>query len=183
MPTRLPPCGDDSHLPDPSPGAPVGRRAWSRRWLWSVLTRGVASGGIQVSPRSGIIDLAQSRADSDPLVIDGYPESFRWVIGHAGQPLGELVPRRLFGASMSYGWAVPIQDVAARDIAAGDVVRVDDPQAQRVERAVHDDCWVGAGADRAGRRDRSDVPAPRPGLADDGRVVAPRRDRLFRLCA
>jgi hypothetical protein len=34
---------------------------------------------------------------------------------------------------------VPIQDVAARDIAAGDVVRLDDPQAQRVERAVHVD--------------------------------------------
>jgi hypothetical protein len=43
------------------------------------------------------------------------------------------------GASTSYGWAVPIQDVAARDIAAGDVVRLDDPQAQRVERAVHVD--------------------------------------------
>jgi hypothetical protein len=63
----------------------------------------------------------------------------RWVIGHGEQPLGESVPRRPFGASTSYGWAVPIQDVAARDIAAGDVVRLDDPQAQRVERAVHVD--------------------------------------------
>jgi hypothetical protein len=34
---------------------------------------------------------------------------------------------------------VPIQDVAAHDIAAGAVVRLDDPQAQRVERAVHID--------------------------------------------
>jgi hypothetical protein len=34
---------------------------------------------------------------------------------------------------------VPVQDVAARDIAAGDVVRLDDPQAHRVERAVHVD--------------------------------------------
>jgi hypothetical protein len=34
---------------------------------------------------------------------------------------------------------VPIQDVAAGDIAAGDVVRLDDPQAQRVQRAVHVD--------------------------------------------
>jgi hypothetical protein len=34
---------------------------------------------------------------------------------------------------------VPIRDVAARDIAAGDVVRLDDPQAQRVEGAVHVD--------------------------------------------
>jgi hypothetical protein len=34
---------------------------------------------------------------------------------------------------------VPIKDVAARDIAAGDVVRLDDPQAQRVEDAVHVD--------------------------------------------
>jgi hypothetical protein len=37
---------------------------------------------------------------------------------------------------------VPIEDVAARDIAAGDVVRLDDPQAQRVERAVHVDGQV-----------------------------------------
>ena len=34
---------------------------------------------------------------------------------------------------------MPIEDVAAREIAAGDVVRLDDPQAQRVERAVHVD--------------------------------------------
>jgi hypothetical protein len=66
-------------------------------------------------------------------------ERCRWVIGHAEQPLGELVPRRPLGASTSYRWAVPIQDVAARDIAAGDMVRLDDPQAQRVERAVHVD--------------------------------------------
>jgi hypothetical protein len=39
----------------------------------------------------------------------------------------------------SYGWAVPIQDVAACDIAAGDVARPDDPHAQRAERAVHVD--------------------------------------------
>ncbi|HEY3089508.1 MAG TPA: hypothetical protein VGJ59_15785 [Jatrophihabitantaceae bacterium] len=32
-----------------------------------------------------------------------------------------------------------IVDVAARDIGAGDVVRVDDPQVQRVERVVHVD--------------------------------------------
>jgi hypothetical protein len=34
---------------------------------------------------------------------------------------------------------VPVEDVAARDIGAGDVVRLDDPQAQWVERAVHVD--------------------------------------------
>jgi hypothetical protein len=34
---------------------------------------------------------------------------------------------------------VPIQDVAAHEIAAGDVVRLDDPEAQRVERAAHVD--------------------------------------------
>ena len=34
---------------------------------------------------------------------------------------------------------MPIEDVAARDIAAGDVVRLDGPQAQLVERAVHVD--------------------------------------------
>jgi hypothetical protein len=54
-------------------------------------------------------------------------ERSRWVIGYAEQPLAELVPRRPLGASRSYGWAVPIQDVAAREIAAGDVVRLDDP--------------------------------------------------------
>jgi hypothetical protein len=43
------------------------------------------------------------------------------------------------GAVTSCGWAVPIHDVAACDIAAGDVVRLDDPQAQRVKRAVHFD--------------------------------------------
>jgi hypothetical protein len=37
---------------------------------------------------------------------------------------------------------VPIQSLAARDIAAGDVVRLDDPQAQRLQRAVHVDGWV-----------------------------------------
>jgi hypothetical protein len=31
------------------------------------------------------------------------------------------------------------EDVAAREIAAGDVLRLDDPQAQRVWRAVHVD--------------------------------------------
>jgi hypothetical protein len=70
---------------------------------------------------------------------DRIPERCRWVIGHAEHPLGELVPRRPFGASTSYRWAVPMQGVAARDIAAGDVVRLDDPQAQRVARAVHVD--------------------------------------------
>jgi len=34
---------------------------------------------------------------------------------------------------------VPIEDVAAHEIAAGDVVRLDDPQAQRVEHAMHVD--------------------------------------------
>jgi len=53
--------------------------------------------------------------------------------------VGELVLRRPFGASASYGRHVPIEDVAARDIVAGDVVRLDDRQAQRVERAVHVD--------------------------------------------
>jgi SAF domain-containing protein len=37
---------------------------------------------------------------------------------------------------------VPIQDVATRDISAGDVVRLDDLQAQRVARAVHVDARV-----------------------------------------
>lgn len=66
-------------------------------------------------------------------------ERCRWVISQAVQPLGELVPRMPLGAATPYGWAVPIHDVAACDIAAGDVVRLDDPQAQRVKRAVHVD--------------------------------------------
>jgi hypothetical protein len=70
---------------------------------------------------------------------DRIPERCRWVIGHAEHPLGELVRRRPFGASTSYRWVMPMQGVAARDIAAGDVVRLDDPQAQRVARAVHVD--------------------------------------------
>jgi len=40
-------------------------------------------------------------------------------------------------SAASYGRHVPIQDVAAAEIAVGDVVRLDEPQAQRVERAVH----------------------------------------------
>jgi hypothetical protein len=37
---------------------------------------------------------------------------------------------------------VPIEDVAAGDVASDDVVRLDDPQAQLVERAVHVDARV-----------------------------------------
>jgi hypothetical protein len=59
----------------------------------------------------------------------------RWRVGHAQQPLRS---RSYAGNSAAaYGGHVPIEDVAAREIAAGDVVRLDDPQAQRVERAVH----------------------------------------------
>jgi hypothetical protein len=36
----------------------------------------------------------------------------------------------------SYANEVPIQDVAAHDVRVGDVVRLDDPQAHRVERVV-----------------------------------------------
>ena len=36
----------------------------------------------------------------------------------------------------SYAWSVPVDEVAAGDLRAGDVVRLDDPQAHRVERAV-----------------------------------------------
>ena len=42
----------------------------------------------------------------------------------------------------SYGGHVPIEDVAARDLGAGDVVRLDDPQAHRVERVVRLDARV-----------------------------------------
>jgi hypothetical protein len=59
------------------------------------------------------------------------------MIGHAEQTLQS---KSCAGDSAaSYGRHVPIEDVAAREIAAGDVVRLDDPQAQRVERAVHVD--------------------------------------------
>jgi hypothetical protein len=37
---------------------------------------------------------------------------------------------------------VSIQDVAARDLGAGDVVRLDDPQAHRVERVVRVDARI-----------------------------------------
>jgi hypothetical protein len=36
----------------------------------------------------------------------------------------------------SYACDVPVEEVAARDLRAGDVVRLDDPQAHRVERVV-----------------------------------------------
>jgi hypothetical protein len=36
----------------------------------------------------------------------------------------------------AYGGDAPIEDVEAGDLRAGDVVRVDDPQAHRVERVV-----------------------------------------------
>ena len=36
----------------------------------------------------------------------------------------------------SYAWSVPVDEVAAGDLRAGDVVRLDDAQAHRVERAV-----------------------------------------------
>ena len=39
-------------------------------------------------------------------------------------------------------WDVPIEEVAAGDIAAGDVVRLDDPQALRVECVARDDAGV-----------------------------------------
>ncbi len=41
-----------------------------------------------------------------------------------------------------YGGHVPIQDVAAGDLGAGDVVRLDDPQAHRVERVLRVDARV-----------------------------------------
>jgi hypothetical protein len=36
----------------------------------------------------------------------------------------------------SYAWDVPVDEVVARDLQVGDVVRLDDPQAHRVERVV-----------------------------------------------
>jgi len=54
-----------------------------------------------------------------------------WAAGDPG--------RRLWEMSVSFtslrGHA-PMEDVAARDLGAGDVVRLDDPQAHRVERVV-----------------------------------------------
>jgi hypothetical protein len=38
--------------------------------------------------------------------------------------------------------AVPVDEVAARELRVGDVVRLDDPQAHRVERIVHVDARV-----------------------------------------
>ena len=46
-------------------------------------------------------------------------------------------PRAEAGAVLTaYGGDVPIEDVEAGDLRAGDVVRVDDRQAHRVERVV-----------------------------------------------
>jgi hypothetical protein len=42
----------------------------------------------------------------------------------------------------SYASEVPIEDVAAHDVRVGDVVRLDDPQAHRVERVVRVDSRV-----------------------------------------
>lgn len=41
-----------------------------------------------------------------------------------------------------YGGHVPIEEVAARYIRVGDVVRLDDPQAHRVDRVVRVDARV-----------------------------------------
>jgi hypothetical protein len=64
---------------------------------------------------------------------DGYLGCCRWVIGHAEQSLGSQS-----GESHApfIGVGVPVDEVAAGDLPAGGVVRVEDLQAQRVERVV-----------------------------------------------
>jgi hypothetical protein len=62
-----------------------------------------------------------------PLVSSG-PLFNRW----------DSVVSRSLGASTFYGREVPIEDVAASDLRAGDVVRLEDPQAHRVERVARD---------------------------------------------
>jgi hypothetical protein len=105
----------------------------TRRWR----ARGPDVRNVWRDVRSNVSS-ARAHSLAEAAQIDGYLRasagtsvtlSNRW----------EVVPRRPSGDATSYGWAAPIQDVAARDIAAGDVVRLDDPQAQRVERAVHVD--------------------------------------------
>jgi hypothetical protein len=61
-----------------------------------------------------------------------------------------------------YGGQVPIVDVAARGIAAGEVVRFDDPQVQRVVRVVHVDGRVVLELRPAGLEIRERVPVSLP---------------------
>jgi len=49
---------------------------------------------------------------------------------------GSLLVLKSFAVLAAYGGDVPIEDVEAGDLRAGDVVRVDDRQAHRVERVV-----------------------------------------------
>jgi hypothetical protein len=44
--------------------------------------------------------------------------------------------RREKSRDASYAWDVPVDEVAACDLPVGDVVRLDDPQAHRVERVM-----------------------------------------------
>jgi hypothetical protein len=67
-------------------------------------------------------------------------ECCRWVIGHPQQRSGSLSWGCRWAAS--YGGDVPIREVAAGDIAAGDVGRLGDPQALRVERVLRVDAGV-----------------------------------------
>ena len=59
-----------------------------------------------------------------------------WGVDHTEQPFGELVVPKSFAVLAAYGGDVAIEDVEAGDLRAGDVVRVDDRQAHRVERVV-----------------------------------------------
>ena len=45
-------------------------------------------------------------------------------------------PSRRTSGDATYARDVPVDEVAARDLRVGDVVRLDDPQAHRVERVV-----------------------------------------------
>jgi hypothetical protein len=60
----------------------------------------------------------------------------RWGIDHTEQPFSDFVVLKSFALLAAYGGDVPIEDVDAGDLRAGDVVRVDDPQAHRVERVA-----------------------------------------------
>lgn len=55
------------------------------------------------------------------------------MLTHAEHPLRGLSGR---SGDASYAWHVPVDEVVAHDLQVGDVVRLDDPQAHRVERVV-----------------------------------------------
>jgi hypothetical protein len=75
----------------------------------------------------------------------------------------------------SYASEVPIEDVAAHEVGVGDVVRLDEPQAHRVERVVRVDARVVLELRPVGLEISETV---RVTLPEDGLVVASAPPRI-----